>query len=518
MQRQTGVAPKPILQARGLTKEFPGVTALDDVSIDIWEEEVLALVGENGAGKSTLVNVLSGVYQPDSGEILFAGEPETIRNPYHAASLGIYVVHQELSLLDELTISENIMLAHEPVRGAGIIDRRKLHEEASNAVGRVCPGINMNAIIRELTPSERQMVEIAKGISFNPRVLFLDEPTSSLSKLQVEQLFEVVSRLKASGIAIVFISHRMDELYQIADRATVLKDGRLVKTVEMPETPRDELIRLMVGRDVSQAFPEKPPYRHNSAAHGALLELRGAGLGDIVRDINLSVNPGEILGIGGLEGQGQRELVRSIFGITPFDQGEVLLDGIPRRITSPEVAIEHRIAFVSDDRKGEGLVLPLSVKHNMALASLDDRQRYGFVHQQEEMSVIGEYIETLSVKAAALDDGVGKLSGGNQQKIVFGKWMMTDPKILILHEPTRGIDVETKTEIYHLLRRLVNEGMGIILVTGDMLELIGLSDRIAVMFEGRIAGSVPASEATEEVLMTLGSGSKISQEGAFRRD
>lgn len=501
-----------ILQARHITKRFPGVLALDDVSITVHVGEVLALVGENGAGKSTFVNLLCGVYQPDNGEIRLNGERVAFRDPHHARRLGVDVVHQELSLLGELTVAENIMLGHEPISAGRIISSTELYRRAGEALRGVSAEIDLNALTSALTPAERQMVEIAKAVSFQPRVLMLDEPTSSLSKVEVDRLFEVIERLKKQGVGIIFISHRMDELFQFADQAVVLKDGRLVTTLPMSGTNREELIRLMVGREMRQTFPERPIRTNIEAANTTLLELKDVSFEDKLSGIDLCLRAGEIVGIGGLEGQGQRELVRGLFGIKPFDGGQVILDGSVVKISSPEDAIRQGIAFIPDDRKAEGLVLPLSVRENMSLASLSFRQRLGFVCSREEQARVAGYIRSLKIKVSSEFQLVKFLSGGNQQKVVFGKWLLTMPRLLILHEPTRGIDVQTKSEIYHLLRQMADRGVGILAVTSDMLELIGLSDRISVMYEGRIAGNVPAAGATEEILMTLGSGQELPRE------
>lgn len=502
---EAGPASADAIEGRHLTKTFPGVKALDDVSITVHRGEILALVGENGAGKSTLVNILSGVYEPDSGEIRIGGKAIRLSGPRHARQLGIGVVHQELSLLGELTVAENVLLTREPVGPMRLIRTAQLYDQAKQALADINPSLDPDIPVRLLSPAQRQMVEIAKAWASKPQVLILDEPTSSLSEAEVQLLFSAVRGLRARGVGIIFISHRMEEIYALADRATVLKDGKLVGTVLLKDTTQDELLRLMVGREIRQTFPS----RRHLVRHGTappLLELKGVGDGKQVREVSLTLERGEILGIGGLEGQGQRELVRGLFGIEPFRKGRIMVDGRSVSIRCPQDAIRSGIAFVPDDRKAEGLVLPLSVGDNIALASLWQRQRWGFVEQRKEREIVRQYVSILRLKVTSELQRVRQLSGGNQQKAIFARWLLKNPRILVLHEPTRGIDVEAKMEIYHLLRNMAGQGVGIIMVTSDMLELMGVSDRIVVLYEGHVAGEIPAEEASEEALITLSSG------------
>lgn len=496
-------SPPVVLEGRSLTKTFPGVKALMDVSIQCKSHQVLALVGENGAGKSTLVNLLSGVYQPDGGEITLNGTPTRVRDPHHAATLGIATVHQELSLLPYLTVAENILLGSEPAGRSGFLRTGEIYDRARRALADISPAIDVDAMVGDLSPAERQMVEIAKAWSHAPRVLILDEPTSSLSKVEAENLLSLVGRLRSQGTSVIYISHRLDEVFEIADEVMIMKDGHRVDTLPIGELDRGKLISLMVGREMTQTFP---PRRASLAEGRPLLELHGVTFPGSSRGVSLQVLPGEIVGLGGLEGQGQRSVIRGIFGAEPFMQGEVRIQGRAMRISSPEAAIGAGIAFIPDDRKAEGLVLHLSIRENMILSSLAKVLRLGFLRPEREQALVDDYMAKLAVKAPSADQAVSNLSGGNQQKVILAKWLLTQPKLLVLHEPTRGIDVQTKVEIYRLVRQLAEQGVGVLIATGDMLELIGLSDRIYVMYEGAVTGEISGAEATEEQLMALSSG------------
>ncbi|MGE5579030.1 MAG: sugar ABC transporter ATP-binding protein [Bacillota bacterium] len=490
-----------VLRAEGLSKSFPGVRALHDLSVELRRGEVLALVGENGAGKSTFCNILGGVFEPDSGSVVIDGSPARIRDPQQAQELGIAYVHQENSLIPYLSVAENILLGHEPYR-RGVLDQRKIASEAARVLSRIYEGIDVNSMAFTLSPAEVQMVEIAKALSREPKVLILDEPTSSLSTTEVDHLLSLVKGLAGKGIGIIFISHRLDEVFRAADRIMVMKDGECVGVRDAGDMTRDQLITMMVGREMTHTYPPRLAGPPGEVA----LELSSATVPGKVFEVDLEVRSGEIVGLGGLEGQGQRELVRAIFGAERFSSGRMRVygrEGFPR---SPSDAIRARIAFISDDRKADGLALPLSVSQNMILAALGKFTRFGFVSSAAERAEVGRLIERLGIKTPSQSQKVRNLSGGNQQKVIFGKWLLTEPRVFILHEPTRGIDVQTKMDIYFLLRELANAGAAILVLTSDMLELIGLSDRIYVMYEGRMVGSMPGAEATEEKLMLLSSG------------
>jgi ABC-type sugar transport system ATPase subunit len=494
-----------LLAGKGLSKAFPGVKALSSVNITCRKGRVLALVGENGAGKSTLCNILGGVFQPDSGQVLIEGKPVVIRDPYHAQNLGIAFVHQENSLLPYLTVGENILLGHEPGT-YGFLDNRRLAAAAAAILREINVGLSVDAMVFSLSPAQMQMVEIAKAWSHQPKLLILDEPTSSLSSAEVAHLMQMLTRFREKGTSIIFISHRLDEIFQIADDAMVLKDGQTVGSRPVAEIDKDELIRMMVGREMTQAFPARPA----TCAAQPLLELKGVTLPGRADKIDITVNAGQIVGIGGLEGQGQRELIRGLFGITGLEDGEIIVNGRTTTPKSPSHAIALGLAYVSDDRKMDGLVLPLSVKENMTLARLQQFSKYHLLDNAKETSVVERFVRQLSIKVSSINQKIRTLSGGNQQKVILGKWLLTEPKVFLLHEPTRGIDMETKMDIYRLLRELANQGAGVLLLTGDMLELIGLADLIYVMYEGRIVGNVNGPEATEEHLMYLSSGGEVA--------
>jgi len=490
-----------VLVGEALTKHYPGVTALSRVPIECRANEVLALVGENGAGKSTLVGILTGVIRPDTGSLQRQGQALSLGNPHHARREGICAVYQELSLLPALTVGENILLGREPRTRCGFLDGRRLHAVASQVLDRLGTKLDPYRLVGSLSPAERQLVEIAKALATEPKLLILDEPTSSLSNEEAGRLLTLVEELKQQGLSILFISHRLDEVLRISDRIMVLKDGEHVATEDRAELTRDALVSLMVGRKMEQIFPER------AAAVGApLLELNEASARGHFSSVSIVVRAGEIIGLGGLEGQGQRGLVRALFGVLPLDVGDLRIHGNPVRLGKPADAIARGLAFIPDDRKLEGLVLPLGVDRNIVLAALTHISRGGLLNMSAEAAVVAGRIAQLDIKTPAPSQPVSQLSGGNQQKVVLAKWLETNPDVLILHEPTRGIDVETKVEIYALLRELAAKGKGVLILTGDMLELIGLADRIYVMYEGRISGEIPGVEASEERLMQLSSG------------
>ena len=493
--------PAPVLEGRGLTKTFPGVRALDGADIACRPGRILALVGENGAGKTTLCNVLGGVLEPERGVIRVDGAGVALQGPHHARRLGIGFVHQEMTLLPQLSVGENIMLNREPTR-FGLIRPGALHAEARRVLAQITSGIDVDEMTYRLPPARLQMVEIAKAWSDKPRVLMLDEPTSSLASVEVDHLFDMLRTFRAGGTSIVFISHRLDEVFAVADDVMVMKDGRVVAVQPARDLTRDDVISLMVGRQMTQAFPP----RRSAPAGPPVLELRKLAVADRVHEVDLTVGAGEIVGLGGLDGQGQRDLVRAIFGLEPVRSGELRVQDQACRIRNPAQATAAGIAFVPDDRKAEGLVPSRSVAHNMVLSCLREVTHAGIVDRGREATLVQRFVSSLDIRTPSLEQKVRTLSGGNQQKVVFAKWLMTDPRVLVLDEPTRGIDVETKVQIYALLRRLADQGRGVLLLSSDMLELIGCSDRIYVMYEGRVAGTLPGAQATEERLMQLSSG------------
>lgn len=494
---------KIILEGKNLTKKFYGNIVLDNVDIVCKEGIVLGLAGENGAGKTTLMNILCGNLQPDHGTIKYYGEEVNFLNPQIAREKGIAFVHQELSLIDYLSVGENIMLGQEPEKSWGLIDHKKLHQDAEKIIKELHYELNVLKLVGELSPAEKQMVEIAKAWSNHPDLLILDEPTSSLSKTEVKNLFKMIHKLQEEDTSIIFITHRIDEIFQICDEVVVLKDGQLMKTEKVVNINRDDLINSMVGRKIEQTFPGRREFKEDNCT---ILELENISLDERLKNINLKVPAGAIIGIGGLDGHGQRDLARGLYGIEPFTGGRMKYKGEYISLHSPSAAISKKIGFISDDRKTEGLILCLSLRENMTLLILDQISSYNIIQQEMEQKEVFKGINELDIKASSPEQEVNFLSGGNQQKVVFSRLIKMNPDLLVLHEPTRGVDIQSKIEIYHLLRDLTDKGIGIIIFTSDMLELIGLSDRIFVMYEGQITGKLDGKEATEEKIMRLSSG------------
>ena len=499
-----------IVEGRSLSKEFNGNVVLRDVSIRCEAGKAIALVGENGAGKSTLMNILTGSLTPTSGTVLVDGKEVHFTSPHQSKAMGLAFVHQELSLMEEMTVGENIMLGREP-RHFGLIDSKALHRQAEEILRDIGYEIDVHAIVSDIAPSDKQITEIAKAWAGKPRMMIFDEPTSSLNQAESVKLFRFIDRIKKNGVAVIMISHRMDDIFETCDTAFVLKDGEFVFSKPVLETNDDELISKMVGREFKNAFPPRNEKRSDEIR----VRLKDVCVGDVVRNVNMEVPAGSIIGVGGLEGQGQRELSRALFGIDPFTSGTYEIEGQPVKINSPRAAVANGIAFVPDDRKAEGLVLPLSVEENILSLILDRVSPHGFMNRKMADEEVKQGIEQLNIKVASPMQAVQYLSGGNQQKIVFSKWIKTHPKILYLHEPTRGVDVQSKLEIYALIRRLTAEGVSVVVFTSDILELIGLSDEIYVMYEGEISGHIAGAEATEEKIMQMSakSANKRKQEG-----
>lgn len=489
---------KVIVEGKSLSKEFNGNVVLKDVSICCRAGSAIALVGENGAGKSTLMNIISGSLQPTSGIVEVDGKEIKFSGPQQAKALGIAFVHQELSLMEEMTVGENIMLGREPRKGI-FIDQRELHKQAQSILEEVGYQINVYSIVADLAPSDRQIIEIAKAWAGRPRLIIFDEPTSSLNKAESNQLFAFISRIKQQGVAVIMISHRMEDVFTTCDTAFVLKDGEFVFSAPIAQTNEDELISKMVGREFKNVYPARNAVRNKEIR----VRLRDVCVGSKVKNVNLEVPVGSIVGIGGLEGQGQRELGRALFGIEPFTSGTYEVDGQAVKIHSPRAAVRHRMAFIPDDRKAEGLVLPLSVEENILSLTLSEVSRFGIMNNKAARKSVNEGIDSLKIKTASPRQAVGNLSGGNQQKVIFSKWIKTKPRIMYLHEPTRGVDVQSKLEIYSLIRELTKTGVSVVVFTSDILELIGLSDEIYVMYENEISGHIAGAEATEEKIMQM---------------
>jgi len=481
---------------RQIRKTFPGVVALDNVDFELRRGEVHILLGENGAGKSTLMKILSGAYQKSAGQIVFDGAEVEIKNPKHAQSLGISTVYQEFNLIPHLPIGENIFLGREPVRFAGVIDRRAILEEAKSALTALGLTIDPRKLVKNLRVAEQQMVEVAKALSLDARILIMDEPTAALTEHEIRELFATIRKLKEKGVAIVYISHRMEELFEIGDRVTVLRDGRSVGTYDVREMSKSELIRLMVNRDLTELFPKEHASRGPEVLRVENLCTKGG-----LKDITFSLHKGEVLGVAGLLGAGRTELARAIFGLDHISSGSIYVNGVAQKMSSPRSAIKSGLGFLTEDRKSQGLVLPLSVERNLCLSSVDKFSNWGVMNAKEERAAARRYIEELRIKTPSLDQKVVFLSGGNQQKVVLSKWLCSEAEVFIFDEPTRGVDVGAKAEIYQLMNRLTATGVAIMMISSEMLEVLGMSDRIMVMRGGRIAGEFSAKESTQERIL-----------------
>ncbi|HSB61183.1 MAG TPA: sugar ABC transporter ATP-binding protein [Vicinamibacteria bacterium] len=492
----------PLLLARDVTKSYAGVRALRGASIELRAGEVHALIGENGAGKSTLVKIVTGAVEADGGEIRLHGRPVAHNSPRVARSLGIAAIYQQPALFPELSVAENIVLGQERAGPLGRVDWKGRRRRAAELLAQVGARIDPEADAGELTMPEQQLVEIARALGAETRVLILDEPTASLSEDDTRNLFRVIGELRARGVGMIYISHRLEELPVIADRVTVLRDGRTIDTRPMAEVDRPQLIQMMVGRELSEVFPKRPV-----AMGEVVLELRrlGCSAGG-VRDVSLAVRAGEILGLAGLVGAGRTELARTVFGLTPADQGEILLRGERVELRRPAEAIARGIAYLPEDRRRHGVVLELSISANITLASLDRLCRFGVMDFRREKRIAAEYARRLAIKTPAVFVPAATLSGGNQQKVALSRWLVTEPSVLILDEPTQGIDVGAKSEIHALMTELAERGVAIVMISSELPEILGMSDRVAVMHGGTIAGILDRAEATQEGVLALALG------------
>ncbi|MFH0989417.1 MAG: sugar ABC transporter ATP-binding protein [bacterium] len=486
----------PVLEMHHIWKIFPGVIALDDVGFELRKGEVHVLLGENGAGKSTLVKILSGACQKTSGEIHLSGRRTEIKSPKHAQELGITIIYQELQLIPGLTATENIFLSRETTNKFGLIDSKALLLSAQSILASLGIDIDCDCPVNHFGIAQQQMIEIAKALSLDAAILIMDEPTSALSETEIKQLFNIIRRLKAKGVSIIYISHRLEELFEIGDRVTVLRDGKCVGTKRIDETSQPELIGMMVNRELKEQYPKQQVQIGEEVLRVEKLSRKGA-----IKNISFSLHRGEILGIAGLLGSGRTELARAIFGADRIDSGEIYVKGKLQKINSPRSAINLRIGFLTEDRKSQGLVLSLSVKENISLSSLDSFSRFGIVDIKTEENKAGFYVNTLHIKTPNLKQRVLYLSGGNQQKVVLAKWLCSKVDIFIFDEPTRGIDVSSKVEIYKLMNQLAAEGVAIIMISSELPEILSMSDRILILRQHEIAGEISAKAATQEALM-----------------
>ena len=501
--RESGAVPgsEYLLEVEGVRKEFPGVVALDNVKFKLRRGSVHALMGENGAGKSTLMKIVAGIYTPDAGSFILRGQEIRLKSPLDALENGIAMIHQELNLMGPMTVAENIWIMREPLNRFGLVNHAEMYRRTEQLFQHLNIDIDPAVEVRSLSVANRQMVEIAKAVSFNSDVLIMDEPTSALTEKEVTHLFEIIRSLKVQGKGIIYITHKMSELFEIADEVSVFRDGRYITTKPAKDLNRDQIIRLMVGREITQMFPKE-----TVPIGDVKLSVKGLTLEGIFRDVSFDVRAGEILGIAGLVGSGRSNIAETLFGVTPASAGTIEIDGREVKIKSPAIAMEHGMAFLTEDRKETGCFLLLDVQDNTQMAVLQNKYvKYGFV-QQAELSRDSEAMaQTLRVRTPDMQEPVINLSGGNQQKVLIARWLLTKPRILILDEPTRGIDVGAKSEIHRLVSQLAGQGVAVIMISSEMPEVLGMSDRIMVVHEGRVTGFLDRSEADQVKIMELAS-------------
>ncbi|SEP73656.1 monosaccharide ABC transporter ATP-binding protein, CUT2 family [Devosia sp. YR412] len=499
--RESGAVPNApyLLEIKNARKEFPGVVALDDVSLQLRRGTVHALMGENGAGKSTLMKIIAGIYTPDSGSVTLRGADIRLKSPLDALENGIAMIHQELNLMPWMTVAENIWIRREPLNRFGFVNHGQLNRQTEELFARLNIDIDPEVQVSTLSVASRQMIEIAKAVSYESDVLIMDEPTSALTETEVAHLFRIIRDLRDQGKGIIYITHKMSELFDIADEFSVFRDGRYIGTHASTDVTRDEIIRMMVGREIIQMFPKE-----DVPIGEVVLSIKDLSLDGVFSDISFDVRAGEILGIAGLVGSGRSNVAETIFGVTPASSGTISINGQLVDISSPTVAIQNGMAFITEDRKETGCLLMLDIQENMQLAVLQDKYtRFGFVTQGKLSAVCEDMSQKLRVKTPSLDERVENLSGGNQQKVLIGRWLLTNPKILILDEPTRGIDVGAKAEIHKLVTQLVRQGVAVIMISSELPEVLGMSDRIMVMHHGRATGFLDRSEADQVKIMEL---------------
>ncbi|MCU0831252.1 MAG: sugar ABC transporter ATP-binding protein [Rhizobiaceae bacterium] len=500
---------QPVLSLSGVSKAFPGVRALSKVSLDLFPGEVTALIGENGAGKSTVVKILTGIHMPDEGEIRINGKPVLFATPHDAANAGVTAIHQETVLFDELSVAENIYLGHAPRTRFGLVDWTAMNRDAAALLLSIGASLDPQARLRDLGIASKHLVAIARAMSIDARVVIMDEPTAALSAKEIGELYALIETLKARGKAILFISHKFDEIFRIADRYTVFRDGEHVASGLIDEVTPGRLVQLMVGRSVDQLFPKRVRNPGD-----AVLTVAGYSHPTEFEDINFSLRRGEILGFYGLVGAGRSEVMQALFGLTQPSRGAVNLAGRVAAIRSPADAIDLGIVYVPEDRGKQGVILGLPIVHNVSLPSLNVTSRAGFLRMAEEFKLARAYTARLDLRAAALDQDVGTLSGGNQQKVVIAKWLATKPKVIILDEPTKGIDIGSKAAVHEFMAELASEGLAVLMVSSEIPEIIGMSDRVIVMRDGRIATEFANDGLTPEMLVSAAAGIGVDKAAA----
>ncbi|QFT68420.1 Ribose import ATP-binding protein RbsA [Labrenzia sp. THAF35] len=498
---QTEDGAGPVLTLSGISKSFPGVKALSEVSLELFPGEVTALVGENGAGKSTIVKILTGIYQPDEGAIAINGTPVSFPTAQDAGRAGVTAIHQETVLFDDLSVAENIFIGHAPKTRFGLIDRKEMLRKAQALLDRIGARIDPNVTLKDLGIANKHLVAIARALSIDAKIVIMDEPTASLSHKEIEETYELVERLKAEGKAILFISHKFDEIFRIADRYTVFRDGQMVGKGKIEAVSEQELVKLMVGRSVDQVFPKRAPQLGEE-----VLKVVGYCHPTEFEDIGFTLRAGEILGFYGLVGAGRSEFMQALFGVTRPSKGAIRIDDRIAVIRDPNEAIRQGIVYVPEDRGKQGAIKGLPIFQNVSLPSLKETSRKGFLRLAEEFKLARDYTRRLDLRAAALDQDIGELSGGNQQKVVIAKWLATKPRVIILDEPTKGIDIGSKAAVHEFMAELAAEGLAVIMVSSEIPEILGMSDRVIVMREGRIAAEFEGADLSPEHLVRAAAG------------
>ncbi|MDL4818468.1 sugar ABC transporter ATP-binding protein [Actinomadura opuntiae] len=506
---------EPLLEVRGVVKRFPGVVALDNVFVEMMPGEVHALVGENGAGKSTLIKVMTGVYRPDAGTLRFAGRDTAFASPVDAQHAGVQAIHQEIGLVPSMSVARNLLLGREPRTRLGLIDHGAMRRAAAAALESYGVDIDVRRPLRSLGVGAQQMVALARAVSVKARLVVMDEPTSSLEPKEVATLFDVIGRLREQGIAVIYVSHRLDELYRICDRVTVLRDGRVVHGGPLAGLDRLKLVSLMLGRDMAEVKAEgmtKFSGAHDTAGVQPVVEARGLSRRHVLDGVSVSIRPGEVVGLGGLLGAGRTETAKAIAGALPLDDGRITVAGTPIRRGSPAAAVRAGVAMLPEDRKAEGIVAGLSIRENIALAALPRLSRAGVVSEARIDRVVETFMKRLRIKATGPTQRVAELSGGNQQKVLLARWLATEPKVLLLDEPTRGIDVGAKAEVQALVDELAEEGLGVLLISSDLEELVEGSDRVTLLRDGTVVGELRGDEVTEHGVMSAIAGQHEAEE------
>lgn len=487
-----------ILEMENITKEFPGVKALDNIQLKVRKGTVHALMGENGAGKSTLMKIIFGIYTPSAGTIKFKGKELKISGTKEALSNGISMIHQELSPVPHMTVAENIFLGREPSAGMGWVKDKKMIEDARKLFEKLNMNIDPTSKMKDLSIANMQMVEIATAISYNADLIIMDEPTSAITEKEVEQLFSIINSLKADGVTIIYISHKMDEIFKICDDITVFRDGQYIDSKPAEELTQDSLIQMMVGREIKQVF-----HKEESTITDVALSVKNISKAGKFQNVSFEVRKGEILGIAGLMGSGRTEVIESIFGIDPPDSGDIFVNGQQVKIKSPQDAIKYKISLLTEDRKLTGAFLPISIRENMIMSNIDQFLQFGFLNKRKVDQTCREQVKKLNIKTPTIDQLIMNLSGGNQQKVLLARWLLNNPDILILDEPTRGVDVGAKSEIHKLMSKLAQEGKAIIMISSELPEVLGMSDRVVVMHEGLKKGELSRAEANQEKILEV---------------